>query len=52
VMKEAMRMFPVIGLPMMRIVPEGGATIAGRFFPKGVSLHSPSVLMILKACAS
>lgn len=37
VIKEALRMHPATGLPMERVVPEGGATISGRFFPEGVS---------------
>ncbi|KAF9872393.1 hypothetical protein CkaCkLH20_10220 [Colletotrichum karsti] len=35
VVKEALRMHPAVGLPLERVVPEGGATIAGRFFPEG-----------------
>lgn len=37
VIKEALRMHPATGLPLERVVPAGGATIAGRFFPQGVS---------------
>ncbi|KAF4997961.1 hypothetical protein FGRMN_3481 [Fusarium graminum] len=35
VIKEALRMHPATGLPLERVVPEGGATISGRFFPEG-----------------
>ncbi|KAI1851408.1 hypothetical protein JX265_000358 [Neoarthrinium moseri] len=35
VIKEALRMHPATGLPLERVVPPGGATIAGRFFPEG-----------------
>ncbi|KAL1635333.1 hypothetical protein SLS56_001756 [Neofusicoccum ribis] len=35
VIKEALRMHPATGLPLSRVVPKGGATIAGRFFPEG-----------------
>ncbi|KAJ8129015.1 hypothetical protein O1611_g4615 [Lasiodiplodia mahajangana] len=35
VIKETLRMHPATGLPMERVVPEGGATISGRFFPAG-----------------
>ncbi|KAM0081256.1 hypothetical protein ACKRZS_006586 [Fusarium odoratissimum] len=35
VIKEALRMHPATGLPLERVVPEGGATICGRFFPEG-----------------
>jgi cytochrome P450 len=34
VIKEALRMHPATGLPLERVVPEGGATMAGRFFPE------------------
>lgn len=37
VIKEAMRLHPAAGLPLERVVPEGGVTICGRFFPQGVS---------------
>ncbi|KAK1992154.1 cytochrome P450 [Colletotrichum falcatum] len=41
VIKEALRIHPAFGVPIERVVPEGGATIAGRFFPAGkkVSVH-------------
>ncbi|KAF7526024.1 hypothetical protein G7054_g10901 [Neopestalotiopsis clavispora] len=35
VIKEALRLHPATGLPLERVVPEGGATISGRFFPAG-----------------
>ncbi|KAI0099279.1 cytochrome P450 [Nemania sp. FL0031] len=35
VIKETLRMHPATGLPMERVVPGGGATIGGRFFPEG-----------------
>ncbi|KAK4122703.1 cytochrome P450 [Parathielavia appendiculata] len=35
VIKEALRMHPATGLPLERVVPEGGATISGVFFPEG-----------------
>jgi cytochrome P450 len=38
VIKEAQRLHPALGLPMPRVVPEGGATICGTFFPQGVRL--------------
>lgn len=42
VIKEALRLHPATGLPLWRVVPEGGATIAGHFFPEGqtVGLNS------------
>ncbi|GKT50770.1 pisatin demethylase [Colletotrichum spaethianum] len=41
VIKEALRVHPAFGTPLERVVPEGGATIAGRFFSAGikVSVH-------------
>ena len=37
VIKEALRMHPATGLPLERVVPDGGADICGRFFAEGVS---------------
>jgi cytochrome P450 len=34
-MKEAMRMHPAVGLLLERVVPEGGAVIAGTHLPAG-----------------
>ena len=42
VIKEALRMHPATGLPLERVVPAGGATIAGQFFPEGVSSQHPT----------
>ena len=36
VIKETVRMFPAVGVNMTRVVPEGGLTLAGRFFPENV----------------
>ena len=36
VIKEALRIHPATGLILGRVVPEGGSTIAGQFFPAGV----------------
>ncbi|KAF2455785.1 cytochrome P450 [Lineolata rhizophorae] len=35
VIKEGLRMHPATGLPLGRVVPQGGATIAGSYFPEG-----------------
>jgi cytochrome P450 len=35
IIKEALRMHSATGLPMQRVVPAGGATIANRFIPAG-----------------
>jgi cytochrome P450 len=36
--KEATRMHPAVGLPLWRVVPEGGAEICGRHFPAGTEV--------------
>ncbi|THW34272.1 cytochrome protein [Aureobasidium pullulans] len=33
--KEALRMHPATGLPLSRIVPDGGTTVAGMYLPQG-----------------
>ncbi|KAJ5377210.1 uncharacterized protein N7496_004619 [Penicillium cataractarum] len=33
--KEGLRLHPATGLPLSRVVPKGGATLCGRFFPQG-----------------
>lgn len=38
IMKEAMRLKPVGGLPFWREVPTGGAELAGQFFPAGTNI--------------
>ncbi|KAM0547574.1 hypothetical protein ACHAPJ_010318 [Fusarium lateritium] len=35
VIKEGLRLHPAVGQPLERVVPAGGATIAGQFFPEG-----------------
>ena len=37
-LKEAMRLRPAVGLNICRLVPPGGAEIAGQFFPGGVRI--------------
>lgn len=37
VMKEAMRIHPATGLTLARVVPKGGAVLAGRKFKAGVT---------------
>lgn len=39
VIQEGLRTHPATGLPLGRVVPEGGVRIAERFFPKGVSAN-------------
>ena len=36
VIKETVRIFSAIGISLTRVVPEGGLTLAGRFFPENV----------------
>lgn len=38
VLKEALRMHPAVGLCLWRIVPAGGATLAGQYFPAGTNV--------------
>lgn len=38
VIKETMRLFPVLNTPMERRIPSGGATIAGHLLPAGASV--------------
>ncbi|KAJ4125640.1 hypothetical protein NW765_001414 [Fusarium oxysporum] len=35
VIKEGLRLHPAVGQPLERIVPKGGVTITGQFFPEG-----------------
>ncbi|CCF47863.1 cytochrome P450 [Colletotrichum higginsianum] len=35
VIKESLRLHPATGLPLERVVPEGGASICGKFLPEG-----------------
>jgi cytochrome P450 len=45
VVKEAMRLMPIINLPLERLVPPGGITISGVFFPEGSTVGVlPSVI--------
>lgn len=37
IIKEALRLHPAVGQILSRVVPEGGAQLAGRHFPHGVS---------------
>ena len=37
VILEGLRIHPAVGQPMVRVVPDGGAKIAGHYFPPGVS---------------
>lgn len=50
VLKETLRIFP-LGVNQVRVVPEGGLTIADQFFPAGVRQHR-SHLQGLLTCVS
>ena len=47
VLKETLRIFPGLGNNLVRLVPEGGLTIADRFFPAGVRLCRSSLRVLL-----
>ena len=49
VIRETQRLHPATGLPLPRVVPEGGATICGTFFPQGVSISLFSLPPFLQA---
>ena len=38
VIKETLRLHPGTGLGLTRLIPKGGLTLAGRYFPEGVCL--------------
>lgn len=38
VLKESLRVHPAVGFPLWREVPNGGATICGRYFPAGTNV--------------
>lgn len=42
VIKEALRLHPATGLPLWRVVPEGGAEVAGQWFPAGTNIGTNS----------
>lgn len=46
VIQESLRLYPAVGDPLGRVVPEGGIQLAGRYFPEGVK--SPLTLFQLK----
>jgi cytochrome P450 len=48
--KEALRMHSAVGYTLPRHVPEGGRTIAGRFFPAGVYLLQFMLIVSQKLC--
>lgn len=44
--KEGLRLHPATGLPLARVVPKGGATLAGTYFPEGVSRNTYCVSLL------
>lgn len=51
VIKESLRLFPATGLGLARVIPKGGLTLAGYFFPEGVSFCS-SLQFLQRSCLS
>ena len=47
VVKETLRLWPATGLNMPRVIPQGGMTLANRFFPEGVSFPFLAALCLL-----
>lgn len=43
--KEALRLHPAIGQILSRVVPEGGAQLAGRHFPQGVGSSKSDIML-------
>jgi cytochrome P450 len=41
VITETLRLYPPVAIPMPRVVPEGGATIANAYIPSGVTVGVP-----------
>lgn len=46
VLKEALRIHPATGQLLSRIVPSGGAVLAGQYFPEGVSRNILNVVQV------
>ncbi|KAL4892892.1 cytochrome P450 [Aspergillus ambiguus] len=36
--KEGLRIHPAVGRPLLRVVPSGGTTLAGQYYPAGVAV--------------
>lgn len=41
---ESMRLHPIVGMPLVRVVPEGGIELEGKWLPAGVS-HIPNAFL-------
>ena len=44
--KETLRIYPPIGLPLPRVVPQGGLILANRYFPAGVGSPTRSIVAL------
>lgn len=45
---ESMRLYPSVGMSLQRVVPDGGITVGGRFYPKGTIIGiCPYVVHVL-----
>ena len=40
--QESMRLHAVVGMPLVRVVPDGGVELEGKFLPAGVSFRPSS----------
>jgi hypothetical protein len=49
IVKEALRVHPAVGVPLIRVVPEGGAHINGYFFSEGVRKPNSSIRFCVSA---
>ncbi|KAL9024942.1 MAG: hypothetical protein Q9180_007765 [Flavoplaca navasiana] len=47
VIKETLRILPGLGNNFVRVIPEGGLTIADHFFPAGVHPYSPRLQALM-----
>lgn len=51
-LKETLRYHPAVNWTLPRVIPEGGATILGRFYPAGCEGASTSLRSALSAHAT
>jgi cytochrome P450 len=41
IIKEAMRVYPPVSVPLPRVIPPSGAEVLGFFLPRGTTIHLP-----------